>query len=323
MVQLHLVRGLLVGIGLISLVAAAWHPTAATIVNSTAMPWRFRADSLAPSDYWYQGKAELSRYQLSYNRYRELHPGEAVLIFVTEDFLADRQVKSEGGKTKKSVPILKLNALERFTTGIYDYSLMTSVFAPVALDQYPHALKVTNSNQDWCGQTWVQINQRNQGFQLSSRSYFENEGDEDFNLPLTWLEQELWTRLRLHPRHLPLGTLSVIPSLPYLRLAHREAKAYPATATLQPYAGTAFSGENLQAYTLHFPDLQRTLIIVFTAQFPYRIEGWLDTHPSLFDQALRTTVARRTATELLPYWQKNRTADQPWRDTLGLGWNPK
>lgn len=322
MAYLHLLRWLLASLGLSLLLSAAWRPLV-TITNPPAMIARFRSDSLGPSNYWYQGKAELSRYQLSYNRYRELHPGEAVLIFVTEDFLTDRQVKSEAGKTKKSVPILKLNALERFTTGIYDYSLMTSVFAPVALEQYPHALKVTNSNQDWCGQTWMQINQRNQAYQLSSRSYFEKEGDEDFNLPLTWLEHELWTRLRLHPRNLPLGSISIIPSLAYLRLAHRPVKAYPATATLEPYAGTAFSGADLQAYTVHFPDLKRTLTIVFTAQFPYRIEGWLDTHPSLFDQTLRTTVAQRSATELVPYWQKNSTADQPWRDTLGLGWNPK
>ena len=34
-------------------------------------------------DYWYQGKAELSRYDLKQVRYGEIHQGDAVLIFVT------------------------------------------------------------------------------------------------------------------------------------------------------------------------------------------------------------------------------------------------
>ena len=38
-------------------------------------------------DYWYQEATEISRYELQQNRYADVHPGEAVLIFVTEDFL--------------------------------------------------------------------------------------------------------------------------------------------------------------------------------------------------------------------------------------------
>ena len=42
------------------------------------------SDSRAAGDqfgrYWYQGKAELTRYELNQARYGELHTGEAVLI---------------------------------------------------------------------------------------------------------------------------------------------------------------------------------------------------------------------------------------------------
>ncbi len=48
--------------------------------------------------YWYQGKAELTRYQLEQARYGEIHSGDAVLIFVTENFLLDKQVKHEHGQ---------------------------------------------------------------------------------------------------------------------------------------------------------------------------------------------------------------------------------
>lgn len=37
-------------------------------------------------EYWFQGKAEISSYDLTQYRYGEAREGEAVMIFVTEDF---------------------------------------------------------------------------------------------------------------------------------------------------------------------------------------------------------------------------------------------
>ncbi len=39
---------------------------------------------------WYAGKAELSTYNLQQARYGEIRNGEAVLIFVTEDFSTNK-----------------------------------------------------------------------------------------------------------------------------------------------------------------------------------------------------------------------------------------
>ena len=44
--------------------------------------------------YWYQGSAEINTYDLIQERYGESRQGEAVLIFVTEDFLKEEQVKA-------------------------------------------------------------------------------------------------------------------------------------------------------------------------------------------------------------------------------------
>ena len=44
-------------------------------------------------EYWYSGKAEITSYDLEQARYGELRKGEAVLVFVTEDFLPEEQVK--------------------------------------------------------------------------------------------------------------------------------------------------------------------------------------------------------------------------------------
>lgn len=270
--------------------------------------------------YWYQGKGEISVYELEQNRYRDVHPGKAVLVFVTEDFLTEKQVKNERYQEKPSTKVLKLNALSKFTTGLYDYSIMSSVFTPVNTFDYPHTLKVTNSVQDWCGQVFAQVNwQEGHQYQETLHSYFESEADQVQTIPGAVLEDELMVRLRMSPDDMPTGQLNVIPSLTYLRLRHRPFAAYEAEATMADYTGDQFtSSDPLKVYTLNFPSEQRTVEVVFRATAPYVIEGWMDTYPSAFDRQKRSTIARRTETILEPYWSKNALSDTPMREALGL-----
>lgn len=108
-------------------------------------------------DYWYTQGAEITRYRLEQVRYGEIHEGDAVLIFVTEGFLPDKQVKANHPEYHDQViPILKLIFTKKFYTGIYPYSLMSSIFTPIDIIQYPHTLKVTASTQEWCGQVYSQ-----------------------------------------------------------------------------------------------------------------------------------------------------------------------
>jgi len=149
-------------------------------------------------DYWYTGEAEISSYQVAQARYGAMHKGEAVLIFVTEDFSKSQQVKLDIPPSKQEdlVKILKLNSLKRFNTGIYTYSLMKSVFTPVDLQQYPNTMKVSNTLQDWCGHTFFQLNLKKKAFEVKQFSYFQSEGDQTFSLEKAFLEDEIWTRLR-------------------------------------------------------------------------------------------------------------------------------
>ena len=137
--------------------------------------------------YWYQGKAELTRYQLEQARYGEVHSGDAVLIFVTECFLPDKQVKHEHSQFN-STSVLKMNSSRKFFTGIYPYSILTSVFTPVAFNEEIHSLKVTSSTQEWCGQTYAQLNLRNGEYKGLLHSYFQNEADQHFELKASKLE---------------------------------------------------------------------------------------------------------------------------------------
>jgi len=70
-------------------------------------------DSNDFSKYWYQGKAEITSYELEQARYGEIHKGSAVLVFVTEDFSKNKQVKLDNpsANPKDAIPVLKLNLL--------------------------------------------------------------------------------------------------------------------------------------------------------------------------------------------------------------------
>ncbi|MEC3908445.1 septum formation inhibitor Maf [Tamlana sp. 2201CG12-4] len=255
--------------------------------------------------YWYSGEAEISSYKLEQARYGELREGQAVLIYVTEDFLPNAQVKADQ-QNSKNISVLKLNATKNFNTGIYPYSIMQSVFYPVSNNR--HAIKVSSSIQEWCGHAYTQLNNRAE-FEVMLHSYFEGEADKTFKLKKAVLENELWTQLRIAPKSLPTGSLKVIPSFEFSRLKHIPIKAYKAEATLN--AGT---------YTINYPDLNRRLSITFNPDFPFDILSWEETFKSGFGSQAKelTTKATRLKTIKSSYWQKNSNKDEVLRETLLL-----
>jgi hypothetical protein len=281
---------------------------------------RESAEGFTPSksfrEYWYNGQAEISRYELDQVQYGAQNPGEAVLIFVTEDFLTDKQVKLESETKDEATTVLKLNSTRRFVTGIYDYSLFSSVFTPINTGKYDHSLKVTMSAQDWCGQTYKQLNLRGGSYEVLGRSYFEKNATEDFSISKAWLEDELWTRLRLNPESLPVGETSVIPAAYATRITGQKLEPQPATGTLAGYTGSEFTGKALQQYSLRYPEAKRELRIVFEKAFPHAIVGWEETYTSRGKEL--TTRARRTEEIRSDYWNQNAPGDTTLRNQLGV-----
>jgi len=271
------------------------------------------------NNYWYAGKAELNRYQLDQACYGEMHEGEAVLMFEIEDFIVDRQVTLDSEPAgKNTTPVLKLNLTRRFTTGISPYSLMTSVFTPVDGGRYPHTLKVTASAQEWFGQTWRQYNLRGGQYDVTGHSYVEREGEEAFALDAVLLEDEVWTLLRLDPRSLPVGAVTVVPGTMAARLRHRRPTVETATARLSELAADSTHAAALQ-YSLAYGS-DRTLSITIEREFPYAILGWAETYRdgSGPNAPLLTTRATRTSTMMLDDWRHNTNADDSLRTALGL-----
>ncbi len=259
--------------------------------------------------FWYAGDAEITSYELEQARYGELRTGTAVMIYVTEPFLPGKQVKAERNSSD-NISVLKLNATKNFLTGIYPYSIMSSTFYPVQDNQ--HALKISSSIQEWCGHVYAQLNNRT-SFEVKSHSYFVNEADQYLTIEKTHLENEIWTKIRIHPEDLPVGKLKVIPSLEYIRLGHQPIKAYDAEGSLQ-------TDGDLSTYILTYPELKRTLKINFSTSFPYSIESWTDSYPSGFgaNTKIQTTKATKIKTLKTPYWRQNGNEDVSLRDTLGI-----
>ncbi|MEL6589891.1 MAG: hypothetical protein AAFQ68_07425 [Bacteroidota bacterium] len=269
--------------------------------------------------YWYQGKAELNSYELEQSRYGEIHPGYAVLVFVTEDFLTDKQVKNESYQSSNSTKILKTNHLRKFPTGIYDYALMTSVFNSVDRGKYPHALKVSFSAQDWCGQSFMQINNRGKGYEVEIRSYFEQEGDQNYTVNQElMLEDELFNLVRIDPMALPTGKISLYPSATYTRLLHEPFEALEATASRNAYTGSEFTGPELMEYRIVYRKANRSVSIVYESASPYRIAGWKESTLNPYTKKELSTVAKRKKTMLSPYWSQHDLADAGLRKELGI-----
>ncbi|MFK8060451.1 MAG: septum formation inhibitor Maf [Polaribacter sp.] len=255
--------------------------------------------------YWYAGKAEITSYKLYQNRYGEIHEGTAVNIFVTEDFLPEKQVKADY-RNEKNIPILKLNSTKKYVTGIYPYSLMTSTFSPINTNE--KAIKISFSAQEWCGNTFVQLNNRKQ-FEIDFHSYFESNSDRQLSIKKDVLENELWNQLRINPLEIKKGRYKVIPSFEFLALNHKKIKAYDAEVNL-------IEKGKFMSFSIYYPELKRKLVLNLTREFPYIIESWEET----FTQRGKTLTTKATKIKTIQsaYWSKNGVADVKERKELGL-----
>jgi len=265
--------------------------------------------------HWGDGKAELNGYALKQPRYGAVRSGTSVLIFVTEDFSDSLRVKADPGKHPASdvYPVLKLNAVRDFPTGIYDYNVMTSTFLRIA-PGWPVA-KVSFSSQEWCGHVWHQIVPRDGKLSGLFHSYFDGEADGAESLAFPQggvLEDALpvmlrgWNGVYLEPgesRAVPL-----LPSLIWARLNHR-----PLAWTIARGAGTRSvtvpAGRfEVTTYTVVTADGRKLVFEIETAS-PHRLIR--QTGPDGEELTLKGSTR-------LPYWQLNAPGGELHLKDLGL-----
>ena len=162
------------------------------------------------------------------------------------------------------------------------------------------------------------MNFKDSRYNVEQRSYLEKEGDVNYTTEGAFIEEEIFTVLRMNPQLLPTGNFTMIPSLNFNQLKHLKTKSVNVKAAIWTYKESEFQGEKLNEYRVVFPDLKRKLRIIFENKAPYKIVGWLDSFPSAFDKQIRTTKAILKKQKMLPYWSQNSLNDSKLRKELGL-----
>lgn len=297
-----------------ALVVACGHPEAtSTGVTRPELPPR--PSATASSEFWAvwgDGRAEMSGYRGVVSRYGELRQAETVLIYVTEPHDRRTWIKDDDVSDEHRVQVLKLNHNVRFLTGIYPYSVLTSVFAPVdayATERFAPA-KVSLTAQEWCGHVFTGIWPGRDRFVYSGLSYFASEGEttESVDVPRdTLYEDALLVQLRELDGPFNGGDDwqgNLVPMLWRTRQAHEPVRAAAARITR---AHEERDGTEVTRFTIQQGDYQR--VIDVERALPRRIVSW---------SASDGEEMRLLGTSRLAYWQLNHNGEERLRQELGL-----
>lgn len=268
--------------------------------------------------HWGDGKAEIDAYHLVTPRYGELRTGTAVLVFVTEDFTEGQRVKSDGGHGDE-YPVLKLNDVRHFRTGVYDYEVMTSTF--VRIDgQAPlgQPVKVSLSVQEWCGHVYASLHPRDDGqVDYTLHSYFDGEGDRSDRIALP-RDGVLADVLPIAVRGIagdvvPPGGEVELPALPTL-LHTRFAHESPARTTVRIRRSAETARVEVPAGAFDVFTVESTVSGATTAwkveaAWPHRIVAW--------DRS-DGERAELVGSDRLPYWTMNAEGAEEALRALGI-----
>jgi len=273
--------------------------------------------------WWGDGRGELCGYDLEIPRYGAMRRGMAVTIFVTETFSSSLRVKAEPGRHPKrdEFPVMKLNLVQDFSTGIYDYNLLTSAFvalAPVNGRPGGAPTKVSFSAQEWCGHTYAQLLFDARYARHVVHSYFDGEADSQssFAMPADAQSEDallVWARGLSAPLVAPGDSTErpLASSLRTTRLLHRPLEVTGATFArrIEPERVTVPAGAldtEVASVRVHGG---RTWTFWVERDEPHRIVQWTCSDGER---------AQLIAGERLAYWKLNAPGGEKWLAKLGL-----
>ncbi len=281
--------------------------------------------------YWSDGQAEMAGYDLTIPRYRDLRHGTAVTIFVTERFSNAVRVKADPGKHADSdqFPVMKLNLVKDFPTGIYDYNVMLSSFVALqAVNARPAGwlTKASFSSQEWCGHVYSQLLFDPRRIRHTLHSYFDGEQDQQNTLayPENGISEDalwFWARGLAAPSLGPGESVQVplLMSLQEARFAHRPVAWRPGelsrsseTEQISVPAGE-FTIEKWVAEVDAGDRGRRSRTFYVEAAEPRRIIRW---------ESSDGESAQMLAGDRLEYWRMNGSEYATAVEKLGLSARP-
>jgi hypothetical protein len=272
---------------------------------------------------WGDGQAELNGYDLTYPRYNQLRKGVAVAIFVTEPFSNTLRVKADPGKhgPGDEFPVMKLNLVKDFQTGIYDYNTMLSSFlslAPVNQRLAATITKASYSSQEWCGHVYSQILFGQTHARWMEHSYFDGEADQQRELqyPENGFSEDglmLWARGMARP-FMKEGDASEYPLLTSLETA--RGKHIPLAWTYQKLSKDAKSQNirvpagSFEVEVLRETRKDKTWRAYYVEKAsPKRVIKW---------ETSEGESAELLGSDRMKYWQMNKEGGEEALKRLGL-----
>ncbi|MEX2529336.1 MAG: hypothetical protein WD960_01070 [Gemmatimonadota bacterium] len=267
-------------------------------------------------EWWGDGRAELSGYQMTVQHYGEPREAELALIYVTEPHDRRTWIKDDDASSPERVEVLKLNRNAAFLTGSYPYAVMTSVFAPV--DRYRDEafapVRIVHQAQEWCGAYSHLVWPGRNRFRSLRLSYFAQHGERirEVDVPGEVLyEDALLVQLReLDGPFAGGGDWEglLVPELWRVRSMHGSVDPVPATIVREEGIRRMGQEEHpITRFTLESDGYRR--IFEVEREVPRRVLGWTTSTGE---------EAEILATERLPYWELNRLGDESVREALGL-----
>ncbi len=276
---------------------------------------------------WGDGAAELSSYDLERSKYNAPRKGTAVAIFVSETFSNALRVKADPGKHPKQdeIHVVKLNLVEDFQTGIYDYNLMLSTFVntqTVGRIMTGSPIKVSFSSQEWCGNIYKQALFDIPGVRVTSHSYFDGEADQEKTLdPIEDGVSEdglmLWARGMARPTLRPgeEKNVDLFASLETAR--HALGPGYWTKATLKRSATSESLTVPLGTFEVekYECNIEGKVKKTFWVEklSPYKIIQWENS---------TGTKAKLLRSERMKYWEMNHPDGEKSLKSLGLQKRP-
>ncbi len=272
------------------------------------------------SDLWYDGYAEISTFSLTEMRYGEPRTGTRTMVYVTEPLRIKTLIKPDSQLSSDAkIDVIKLNDIRKFNTGVYDYSVMTSVFSSVDKNKtFPlmHTVKTAFTSQEWCGTVFEQVTRYDDSYRIKLFSYFDSEGESTSTIPHNDrldTEDNLWIRIReLRGSFLSENEtkeISIIPSSWSRRKSHTPARPIKTYITKSHVFNIETIFGLIKAYAISWTHNALTTTVTLENAYPHRIISWQEGDGS---------KGRLIASERLPYWQQHKNSDLHLRDKLKL-----
>ena len=262
--------------------------------------------------HWGDGRAELSGYRVTLDRYGEARNAELSLIYVTEPHDRRTWVKDDSAEAPVRVEVLKLIRSMHFVTGIYPYNVTASAFSPVDgwTDERFQPVRLNLDVQEWCGSVTHRVLPGAGRLRPIRLSYFADEGEtlREIGVPKdTLYEDALLIQLReldgpFHEGEAWEGF--VVPELWGLRTNRRSLEPVPARIDR---ADATRVGEPVTRFRLETGDYWRTYDV--ETAHPRRVLAW---------ETSTGEKAEILGTERLAYWRLNARGDEQHRGALGL-----